>query len=409
LITTAAVLLILLVVSSVVVRRPFAERTLIVGTTPLAEKVVGEISLRRGSYAIVGVVDDVNGDLGPTMGSLIVGSLSQLGKIVDDVNPDRIVVALADRRGRLPVDALIDARVRGIAVEDGVRFYERLTGKIAIEALTPSDLFSSSDFRKSHLDLAFGHALSLAVALMALVVLAPLFALIAIAIKLDSPGPVLFVHDRVGLRCRRFRLLKFRTMRPVEYATSEWARDNGDRVTRVGKWLRRFRFDELPQLINMLRGEMNLIGPRPHPVSNFELFNRKIPYYSLRAVVRPGLTGWAQVRQGYANSLEEETEKMRFDLYYIKHMSAWIDLRILMHTVWTIVSGRGSSHVTSHRAPATVVLQARHTRPLYFESIRAFASKFRYPPAPALAAIPVSHRTRQLLRPAPQEKIELTD
>jgi lipopolysaccharide/colanic/teichoic acid biosynthesis glycosyltransferase len=117
--------------------------------------------------------------------------------------------------------------------------------------------------------------------------------------------------------------------RPV----SEWVRDNGDRLTRIGKWLRRYHLDELPQLINVLRGEMNLVGPRPHPLSNFRLFAEKIPYYSLRSVVRPGVTGWAQVRQGYANGLEEETEKMRYDLYYIKHMSAWLDLRILFDTV----------------------------------------------------------------------------
>src|SRR5207253_2212247 len=146
------------------------------------------------------------------------------------------------------------------------------------------------------------------VAASALVVLAPLFALIALAVSLDSQGPVFFVHDRVGLRGRRLRLLKFRTMRSADGPTSEWVRDNSHRITRVGKWLRRCRLDELPQLINVLRGEMNLVGPRPHPVSNFELFMERIPYYSLRSVVRPGLAGWAQVRQGYANGLGAETE-----------------------------------------------------------------------------------------------------
>jgi lipopolysaccharide/colanic/teichoic acid biosynthesis glycosyltransferase len=154
---------------------------------------------------------------------------------------------------------------------------------------------------------------------------------------------VFFVHDRVGLRGRRIKLLKFRTMRPADGPTSEWERDNGHRITRVGRWLRRYRLDELPQLINVVRGELNLVGPRPHPVSNVELFTQKIPFYSLRSAVRPGLTGWAQVRQGYANSLEEETEKMRYDLYYIKHMSTWLDLRILLHTVRIVLSGREST------------------------------------------------------------------
>jgi lipopolysaccharide/colanic/teichoic acid biosynthesis glycosyltransferase len=237
---------------------------------------------------------------------------------------------------------LLAATVDGVAVEDGVDCYERLTGKIAIEALTPSGLIASPLFRKSHYDLVFGHALSIVVAASALAVLSPLFGLLALLIKLDSPGPVFFLHDRVGLRGRRFRLLKFRTMRPSDGPTSEWARDNGHRITRVGRWLRRYRIDELPQLINVVRGELNLVGPRPHPVSNFELFTQNIPFYSLRSAVRPGVTGWAQVRQGYANSLEEETEKMRYDLYYIKHKSAWLDLRILLQTVGIVLSGRES-------------------------------------------------------------------
>jgi lipopolysaccharide/colanic/teichoic acid biosynthesis glycosyltransferase len=137
-----------------------------------------------------------------------------------------------------------------------------------------------------------------------------------------------------------FRLIKFRTMRPVTGETSKWVRDNHTRITRVGKWLRKFRLDELPQVVNMLQGDMNLVGPRPHPVSNFELFIDKIPYYALRAVVRPGVTGWAQVRYGYANDLQEETEKMRYDLFYIKHLSLWLDLRILFDTLKIVLFGR---------------------------------------------------------------------
>jgi len=281
------------------------------------------------------------------------------------------VVTLADRRGRLPMHDLLDARVRGVVVEDGVEFYERLTGKIAIEALTPSSLIASRDFRKSHFDLVFGHAVSVVFSLTALVLLAPLLAAIALAIRLDSPGPVLFVHDRIGFRGRRLKLLKFRTMRPANGPTSEWVRDNGHRITRVGKWLRKYRLDELPQLINVLRGELNVVGPRPHPVSNFALFSKEIPYYSLRAVVRPGLTGWAQVRQGYANSLEEETEKMRYDLYYIKHMSAWLDLRILSQTVRTVIAGQESPAARQRRraplawrVPRLRVAAVRSTRPI---------------------------------------------
>jgi lipopolysaccharide/colanic/teichoic acid biosynthesis glycosyltransferase len=152
----------------------------------------------------------------------------------------------------------------------------------------------------------------------------------------------LFVQERVGYRGRPFKLIKFRTMHPCNGKTSEWEGDNADRVTRVGRCLRKFRLDELPQFVNILRGEMNLVGPRPHPVSNFDLFVMKIPLYPFRAMVRPGLTGWAQVRYGYANNLDEETEKVRYDLYYVKKkVTLWFDLRILFETVKIVFFGRG--------------------------------------------------------------------
>ena len=261
-------------------------------------------------------------------------------------------MALAERRRRLPIPPLLEARLRGVMIEDGAAFYERLTGKIAIEALTPSSLIFSQDFRMPRLALWLGRALSLGVALVGLVVLAPVIGAIAIAIRLDSPGPVLFVQERVGRAGRRFLLLKFRTMFVTDAAHSEWARDNADRITRVGLWLRRFRLDELPQFVNVLRGDMDLVGPRPHPFSNFSLFvtvlrnspecGEQIPYYSIRSMARPGITGWAQVRYRYANNLEEEIEKMRYDLYYVKHRSLWLDLRILADTVKTVLGGRES-------------------------------------------------------------------
>jgi lipopolysaccharide/colanic/teichoic acid biosynthesis glycosyltransferase len=297
---------------------------------------VTEFNAHRQPWQRLSDVVDDSSEAGVRAGETAAPPLARLGPMIAQFRPDRIVVAVADRRGRLPMRELLDATVDGVMVEDGVDCYERLTGKIAIEALTPSGVIASPAFRKNHFDLAFSHGLSLAVAATALVLLSPLFALL---IKVDSPGPVFFVKT-ASARELRFRLLKFRTMRAADGPTSEWARDNGHRITRTGNWLRRYRLDELPQLVNVLRGELNLVGPRPHPVSNFELFTQNIPFYSLRSVVRPGLTGWAQVRQGYANGLEEETEKMRYDLYYIKHMSAWLDLRILLQTIGIVLSGR---------------------------------------------------------------------
>src|SRR5438034_5131461 len=187
-----------------------------------------------------------------------------------------------------------------------------------------------------------------------IVALAPLLGLIALLIKLDSCGPVFFVQDRVGMSAKRFRLLKFRTMHLVDVPRSEWVCDNTERITRVGKWLRKFRLDELPQFVNVIRGDMNVVGPRPHPVSNFDLFTEKIPYYSLRSVVRPGITGWAQVRFGYANNLDEETEKMRYDLYYIKHLSVWFDVRILLDTVKIVLFGPWLSSADGDGARASM-------------------------------------------------------
>jgi exopolysaccharide biosynthesis polyprenyl glycosylphosphotransferase len=356
LIVSLAILLPLRAVYYVVVgQKPFLERVLILGTTPLASTIIKEMTSRPCSAAILGVADNGPAPAGFSLADSLLGSLDRLGKILEEVQPHRIIVAMAERRARLPVRDLLEARVRGCIVEDGVNVYERLTGKLAIETLTPSTLIFSSDFKKSRLELAAGRCISLLVSVVGLIVLSPLFALVALLIKVDSRGPVFFVQERMGMAPRRFRLIKFRTMHVVDGPTSEWASDNTSRITRIGKWLRKFRLDELPQFLNVMRGDMNLVGPRPHPVSNFELFSEHIPYYWLRAKVRPGITGWAQVRYRYANNLDEETEKMRYDLYYIKHLSLAFDLRILFDTVKTVLFGSESLEVDGGPVAATAV------------------------------------------------------
>ena len=329
------------------------ERVLILGMTPLAEHVMREIERRPGCrHSVVGVLDDVTPP-NAVAGRLWLGPLSRLQATVDELRPTRIVVALTERRGKAPMRALLDTYVTdGVVVEEVTEFYERFTGKLALEWLTPMRVIASGKFQPSWQQRAFARLTSLIVAVVALVGLAPLLALIAIAIKLDSRGPILFTHKRVGLRGRPFTLLKFRTMQHARARRSEWEGDNRDHVTRVGKLLRRFRLDELPQFVNILRGEMNLIGPRPHPVTNLELFTlvarnlnevagAAIGCYALRLVVPPGVTGWAQVRYRYANNLDEEIEKLRYDLHYVKHMSLWLDLRILFETVAVMLRGRG--------------------------------------------------------------------
>jgi exopolysaccharide biosynthesis polyprenyl glycosylphosphotransferase len=338
--------------------RIFVKRLLILGASPLARALVAEIETRPNcGYAIAGVADDET----PTDGAWdrypLLGPLDQLPEVIDVVKPDRIVVALDERRGRLPMRHLMESRVvAGIVVEDAAEVYERLTGKLPIEALDPGRVVVCHDFFRARVGHVAARAFSLVVAAAGLVTLAPLFGLIALAIKLDSPGSVFFIHDRVGRRGRPFKLFKFRTMRPPTGVTSEWVRDNRGRITRVGAWLRRFRLDELPQFLNALRGDVNLVGPRPHPVSNFPLFMENIPQYWIRFTVRPGITGWAQIRYGYANNLAEETEKARYDLYYVKHMSLAFDLWILFDTIKTCFLGRGA---TAAVAPTPAAVEPR--------------------------------------------------
>jgi exopolysaccharide biosynthesis polyprenyl glycosylphosphotransferase len=339
------------------------QRVLVLGGGALARAVIDVIETSGSRWTVAGVLADSWGADEPSPFPLM-GSVHDLEAIVRRIRPDSIVVALGERRGRLPVEALLEARARGIMVEDGVAVYERLTGKLAIEALWPSALLYSKGLRPRRIAALVARLMSFGVGVAGLLVTLPLFPLIAIAIRLDSEGPIFFVQERVGLFGRRFGLVKFRTMSVGGRNGSEWIRDNAARVTRVGWWLRRLHLDELPQFVNCLRGDMNLVGPRPHPASNFEMFNFRIPYYSLRASVRPGLTGWAQIRYGYANTLEEETEKMRYDLWYIKHRSLWLDLGILAHTARGILSGHGTEAVAAGHG----------TRPLLNRSKRSRAS-----------------------------------
>ena len=328
-----------------------SERIIILGTSNLARALMTEFA-RRGSVhpAVVGVISETL-DMGlDDFGCPHLGTLADLRGILAEQRPGRIIVALEEHYGHVPADLLLEIQADlNLQVETGVEAYERLTGKLAIELLPASTVLFSSEFRPSRLALLFARASSVLAACLGLALCLPAMALISILIRLESSGPVLFVQDRVGLGGRRFKLLKFRSMRDTEETHSEWAMDNAKRITRVGRWLRKFRLDEFPQFINVIRGDMNLIGPRPHPISNRELFilvsrntpqcGEQIPYYSLRSSIRPGITGWAQVRYKYANGLDEEMEKLRYDLYYIKHYSPLLDLRILFETVKVVFLG----------------------------------------------------------------------
>ncbi|HUD70344.1 MAG TPA: exopolysaccharide biosynthesis polyprenyl glycosylphosphotransferase [Dongiaceae bacterium] len=336
------------------------ERVLVLGSGAFARELIEEMRLLASRWTLVGVIPE--GRSAPQNSPLpIMGSLAEMGQIVGKVRPHRIVVALDERRGRLPFESLLDSRVRGVAVEQGVEFYERMTSRLAIDSLTPSALIFSGGFHRRRIAGIVGRGMSFFLSAAGLAATAPLWPLIALAIRLDSPGPAIYRQERVGRGARTFALLKFRTMHAAGVNDSSWVRDNTTRITRVGRFLRWSHLDELPQLINVLRGDMNLVGPRPHPVSNFALFSAGIPFYALRAAIRPGVTGWAQVRYRYANTLQEESEKMRYDLYYIKHRSLWLDLRILARTARVLLvglaPGRKSIEAVS-AAPEPVTVRA---------------------------------------------------
>ena len=330
--------------------KTLAERVLVLGTSPLARQIVSAIeSQPHLRLAIVGIADDTAvAAEAPFSRYLRLGPIERLGKIIEEVAPDRIVVGLSERRRQLPLGDLLDARMRGVIVEDAMAAYERLTGKLAVESLMPSFLIFSPDFTKSRVQVGIRRLVSLASATVGLILSLPLVLLIVIAIKLDSRGPVFFVQERAGLNGHPFRLFKFRTMRPQDQGQESiaspdvWNRDDSGRITRVGQLLRKLRLDELPQFWNILRGDMDVIGPRPEIASNIREMSDRIPYYSLRCAIRPGVTGWAQIRHGYSVSLEDVTEKIRYDLYYVKHMSLWLDLQILIDTVKIVLFGRGA-------------------------------------------------------------------
>ena len=257
-------------------------------------------------------------------------------------NIDRVVVAMEDRRDAMPVRELLELRVRGVVIENASTLQERLSGKLPLIGLNPSTLIFTDGFRMSPSQL-FRRLLSFVVSLTALVICLPFIPFIILAVRLSSPGPIFFNQTRVGQRGQLFTAHKFRTMRAdAEAHGAVWASKNDPRITPVGGFMRKTRLDEIPQLWNVLRGEMGFVGPRPERPEFVQWLSQEIPYYDLRHMIRPGITGWAQVRYRYGASLEETKHKLEYDLYYIKHQSIGLDLLIMFETIKTIILRRGA-------------------------------------------------------------------
>ena len=256
---------------------------------------------------------------------------------------DRVIVAMGDRRGRMPVRELLDLRLSGVKVEDATSVLEKISGKIEVDELQPSWLIFSDGFRINNTFLVVKRVISLVVGLGVSLVFLPLVPLIALAVKLSSPGPILYGQKRVGYHGKVFTCWKFRTMRQdAEANGAQWATGDDPRITKAGKVLRKLRLDEIPQLWNVLRGDMGFVGPRPERPEFVEWLSKEIPYYKIRHIVPPGLTGWAQVSYEYGASLEESKEKLRYDLYYIKNIAPMLDLVIVFKTIKIVLLGRGS-------------------------------------------------------------------
>jgi sugar transferase (PEP-CTERM system associated) len=276
-------------------------------------------------------------------GHLLLGKIQDLDVLVEETRPDIVVVAQIDRRGCFPTKALLECRLRGVRVEDWPTFYEKATGKILVTAVRPSWLIFADGFVKTPRTEIIKRLFDVSLSLVGILLSLPLMALAAVAVKLESSGPVFYRQPRLGQNGCVFILNKFRSMRADAEKESGpvWSTKEDPRITRVGSILRRTRLDELPQLFNVLVGHMSFIGPRPERPEFVAELQKQIPYYMERLAVKPGITGWAQVRYEYGSTIEDAVEKLQYDLYYIKNLSLFLDLLIVLNTVQVVLFARG--------------------------------------------------------------------
>lgn len=318
--------------------RGLKKRVLIVGTGLLAMELSKTLVSNRRTVVVVGFLDrGLNGN------PKVLGTYDNLREIVERYQVGMIAVCVEDRREVLPVQALLDCKTVGIEVIDGHQMYEDELGRLSIDQLRPSALIFSTGFKRRAITTALKRGIDVLIAICATVVLFPFCILIAMLIKVDSAGAVFYRQMRVGLRGQPFMIWKFRSMyQDAEKSGPRWAEKQDPRVSRVGRVLRKLRLDELPQLYNVLRGEMSLVGPRPERPVFVEELRKTIPYYDIRHTVRPGVTGWAQTKFRYGSSAEDSHTKLQYDLYYVKNVTFGLDVRILIETARVVLLGEGA-------------------------------------------------------------------
>jgi len=322
-----------------------ARRVLFLGTSPVAVDIARRFATRPElGMTCIGFVDDPQEPDDPLPDVPLLGPTAELHRIVAETNPDLIVVGLAERRQRLPMSALLDLRFSGIPIQEAAVAFENAFSRVCTRELRPSQLIFSSELGPQPGTARLQSVYSFALALLIALLTAPLLLLIAVLVKLTSAGPVFHRQLRVGLHGATFVLYKFRSM----YADAEektgavWASREDPRITPVGRILRRLRIDELPQLFNVLRGEMSIVGPRPERPEFVETLTREIPFYRQRHCVKPGITGWAQINHKYGDSLEDTIIKLEYDLYYIKNLAPALDAYIILNTLKVMLLARGA-------------------------------------------------------------------
>jgi len=322
-----------------------SKRLLVIGAGPAARSIVNVLADEAQPYEVVGLLAADGQATEPRPDPPVLGRPEQVAQLAEAHGVEMVVVASEKKLSPPLVGQLLTLKLAGVECEEMPALYERLTGRIPAEHIDDEWLLASGGFHllshqvtrriKRLVDIVFGGAL--------LIILSPLTLLTALLVKLDSPGPILYVQTRTGQGGAPFRLIKFRSMdRQAEANGPQWAAEDDDRVTRVGRWLRACRLDEVPQLINVLAGEMSLVGPRPERPEFVASLAQRLPYYQLRHLVRPGLTGWAQINFGYAKSVEDALTKLEYELYYVKNMSLLFDLKIILKTIGVVALGPGS-------------------------------------------------------------------
>jgi sugar transferase (PEP-CTERM system associated) len=320
-----------------------AGRVVIMGTGELAWSVAEE--LRNHSQIRTDIVGFIKEETFSSTDGInranVLGTAVDLEEVVQKSKASKVVIAMENRRGVLPTAALVRLKVQGVKIEEAATTLANLTGRVALSSVRPSWFAFSDGFRRPTLTLALKRMLDVCAALAGLALSLPVMIAVAIAVRLESKGPILYRQVRVGWRNKNFKVLKFRSMRvDAEVNGARWAAQDDPRVTRVGRMIRKYRLDELPQFINVLRGDMSFVGPRPERPVFVEQLREHIPYYDERHSMRPGLTGWAQVRYRYGASIEDAYCKLEYDLFYLKHLSLWFDLAIIGSTARVVLTGK---------------------------------------------------------------------